>query len=102
MWPPSLTAICRDARGRNTLRVSLGRGVGSEIGGPAQLVTIEAAVAANLIRLTCLGHLSSPLFASFCVSYPPTLLASSVLDIRFGAYMPMGPEPFLTIDIVTL
>ena len=50
----SLATICRDARGRNTWRVGLSRLVGCMPGGLAQLITVEAAVAAHRIRLTCL------------------------------------------------
>ena len=50
-----LATIFLDARGCSTLRVSLGRGVASVPGGFAQLVSVEAAVAARWIRLTCLA-----------------------------------------------
>ena len=51
----SLAAICRDARGRSTLRFRLCRGVASVVSGFAQLVAVEAAVTAHRIRLTCLA-----------------------------------------------
>ena len=50
----SLATICCDACGRGTWRVSLGRLKACVVGGLAQIVTVEAAVAAHLIRHTCL------------------------------------------------